>query len=284
MKAKHRGMKAGMVSRVAVAMVILLGCMTGSYAQVKSVNIHAHRGGAHEYDENTLYALSQTYEQGIRGFEIDIRLTKDGELVLFHDASLERMVGVEGPIEDLTLSEIKSLRTKVGNEIPTLDEVLHFFKDKEGVYLEFEMKTNNPMYDETELKEYCGQLVEKVYASKPATSSYLLTSFDKRPLAYLKENYPEAELMLIKSVALSEELLQEARELGLNRVACRIEGTSRAVVQQAKKEGFTVCLWPGTTIDDFLLGVALGGDRLCTDIPIAVSKWVDENAPWLELN
>lgn len=62
-----------------------------------------------------------------------------------------------------------------------------------------------------------------------------------------------------------------------------IDGTTRKMVRQAKKKGFTVCLWPGTSVEDFLLGVALGGDHLCTDVPLAVSEWVAANASWIRI-
>lgn len=267
--------------RLAIAM--LLCSFATSQAQVMEVKIHAHRGGAKEYEENTLEAFKETYKRGIRGYKTDIRLTKDGHLVLLHDGSLLHMTGIDRPIEELTLKELGKIKTKKGNPIPTLDEVLAFFKDKEGVYIEFEMKTNNPMYDEATLSRYCDQLYDKVYAAKPSTSLYVLTSFDKRPLKYLKENHPDAELMLIKSEELNAKLLQEADELGIKRVACMIDGTTRKMVRQAKKKGFTVCLWPGTSVEDFLLGVALGGDHLCTDVPLAVSEWVAANASWIRI-
>src|SRR5690606_4439708 len=71
-------------------------------AQDKSVQLFAHRAGAHEQDENTLQAFQNTYDQGLRGFETDIRMTQDGELVIFHDASLDRITGQQGIVEEMT--------------------------------------------------------------------------------------------------------------------------------------------------------------------------------------
>jgi len=268
-------------------LVILLGAFllppSDLLAQQAEVKVFAHRGGAHEYDENTMQAFQESYAKGIRGYETDIRITKDGHLVIFHDADLKRIMGKEGPIESLTLDEVKQLRTKKGNPIPTLDEVLAFFSDKPGVYIEFEMKTDKPMYDENTLTRYCDELHANVYASRPATSEYLLTSFDKRPLQYLKKTYPSADLLFIKSTGLSQEVLDEAKELGVNRVACNISNTTRAMVQEAKKQGFKVSLWPGRSVADFLLGVSLGSDYLCSDVPVQVTEWVKANAPHIPL-
>lgn len=259
----------------------LLG--TTAYAQQAEVKLFAHRGGAHEYDENTIGAFQASYDHGLRGYETDVRRTKDGQLVIFHDANLKRIVGNEEAIEDLTLAELKQLRTKKGNEIPTLDEVLAFFSDKPWVYIEFEMKTNKPMYDEKTLTAYCDELYEKVYAAMPPTSNYVLTSFDTRPLRYLKKTYPTVDLLLIKGAPLSQEVLDEAKEMNIDRVGCNIDGTTRAMVKKAKEQGFKVSLWPGHSVADFLLGVSLGSDYLCSDVPVAVTDWVNANAPWITL-
>lgn len=265
-----------------VLSVFLIG-MSLSYAQNTEVKLFGHRGGAYEYDENTMEAFQKTYDQGLRGYEIDIRKTKDNHLVLFHDANLKRIVGQEGAIEELTLEEVRGLRTKKGNAIPTVDEVLAFFSDKPGVYIEFEMKTTNPMYDDKTVEQYCDQLYKKVYEAVPANSEYLLTSFDKRPLRYLKTNYPSVDLLFIKSEGISQNLLDEAKELGVDRIGCNLDGTTRAMVKEAKKQGFKVSLWPGRSVDDFLLGLNLGSDYLCSDVPMEVTHWVQENAPWITL-
>ena len=269
--------------KIGIFFLIFMALTSAVYAQTAQVTLFAHRGGAHEYDENTMGAFRSTYEQGIRGYELDIRRTKDGKLVIFHDDSFERILGIEGGIEDLTLAEVKELRTKKGNPIPTLEEVVEFFKDKPGVYIEFEMKTNSPVYEEQELHKYCDDLYEKAYASKPQGSDYVLTSFDKRPLHYLKATYPEVDLLFIKGEALTQSVVEEAKAMGISRIGASVHKTSRNMVIEAKKQGITVSLWPGKSVDDFLLGVYLGSDYLCSDVPIAVSEWVKTNAPQIEI-
>lgn len=266
-----------------IIVALCLASYSFTYAQKAEVKLFAHRGGMLETDENTISAFETTYNKGLRGYETDIRITKDGHLVIFHDDSFDRMLGIKGSIESLTLKELKKLRTKKGNPIPTLEEFLEFFKDKDGVYIEFEMKTNKPLYEENILKKYCDMLYTKAYAAKPANSTYVLTSFDTRPLKYLKEKYPSVDLLLIKSEALSPKVLDEAKSLGIKRVGCRAEQTTRNMVTEAKKQGFTVSLWPGHTVEDFFLGVALGSDYLCSDVPYQVTEWVKNNAPWITL-
>ena len=54
--------------------------------------IHAHRGGRNEFDENTLSAFQASYAKGLRGFETDVRMCKDGALVIMHDGTIERTI------------------------------------------------------------------------------------------------------------------------------------------------------------------------------------------------
>ena len=87
--------------------------------------IYAHRGLWNErYPENSISAFRRAIEHGY-GIEIDIRLSKDGQIVVFHDDDLKRVCGVDKKVSELTLTELKALRLCGTQEtIPTLAEVL----------------------------------------------------------------------------------------------------------------------------------------------------------------
>lgn len=266
--------------------LIKLGCLAicsllcypqAATCQNQTVQLFAHRGGSFEFDENTMSAFEGSYNKGLRGFETDIRITRDGVLVISHDASLERTTGQKGIVEEMTAAELRKVKTKKGNPILFLDELLDYFADKPGIYLEFEMKTDEKSYPQEKLEKYCDQLYEKVTSKKPASSTYLFTSFDKRPLRYIKANYPDADMLFITSKPCSEETVNEALELGIKRLGCNLDGTSRASVKSAHKAGVLVSCWPGKSVEDFQLGIALGCDCLCSDIPVQVREWVDKN-------
>ena len=101
----------------------------------------AHRGSRFEFDENTMEAFRRSYDAGARGFEIDVRMTGDGDLILSHDESLYRTCGVDVQTEDLTTEECRRLRTRQGNPLAFCDEFCDFLSDKEDMYVEFEIKT-----------------------------------------------------------------------------------------------------------------------------------------------
>lgn len=265
---------------VIILIVVAFFSIQQVYAQKQAVQLFAHRGGAHEQDENTLQAFQSSYDQGIRGFETDVRMTRDGELILFHDGSLDRITGHQGSIEEMTSSELRKIKTKKGNPILFLDDFLVFLEDKPGVYLELEMKTSPETYPQPLLENYCDRLYEVATMGKPESSTYLFTSFDKRPLRYLKTTYSDVEMLFITSRPLTNEVVQETLELGLNRVGCNIGGTSRKMVEAAHEAGIHVSLWPGHSVEDFLLGIYPGSDYLCSDVPVGVLRFMNEKMPW----
>lgn len=75
----------------------------------KRVLVLAHRGGGGLWPESTLYAFEHAVELGVDVLEMDVQSTKDGELVVIHDDTVDRTTNGKGRVQDLTLTEIKAL-------------------------------------------------------------------------------------------------------------------------------------------------------------------------------
>lgn len=91
---------------------------------------YAHRGlWGGDIPENSLRAFEAAAREGV-GCELDVRVTADGKLVVFHDATLERMCGQPGRIDQLPFSLIRTFRLPDGSQIPTLDEALEAMAGK----------------------------------------------------------------------------------------------------------------------------------------------------------
>ena len=143
----------------------------------------AHRGlwGKEGAPENSMPAFRAAVERGF-GIELDVHLTKDKKLVVMHDASLLRTVGVEGKIEEMTLGELSSY-TLLGSEtgIPTLDEVLSLVDGKVPLLIELKCEKNArelSFYAAKRMSEYKGD--------------YCFESFDPRAVKALKKIAPDA--------------------------------------------------------------------------------------------
>jgi glycerophosphoryl diester phosphodiesterase len=104
----------------------------------------AHRGDHKEYPGNTLPAIKSAFELGVDGVEIDVRVSKDGVVVLIHDSSLKRMTGINKEVANLTYAELRKLDFGAKQEkwavtrIASLKEVLSSLP--KGKFLHIEMK------------------------------------------------------------------------------------------------------------------------------------------------
>lgn len=102
----------------------------------EEIMVIAHRGDWRNAPENSLQAIKNCIKMGVDMVEIDVRETKDGELVLMHDETIDRTTTGTGMVSNWTLDSLKSLRLVDGlnvptdHQIPTLEEALLVAKDK----------------------------------------------------------------------------------------------------------------------------------------------------------
>lgn len=266
------------------ALLLTFICLTSAVAQTQTIRAFAHRGGRMERDENTLEAFQESWNGGYTGFETDVRMSRDGVLYIMHDESLDRTTNGHGILEEMISSEIDVLRTKKGHHILRFDELIHFFDGKDSLYVEWEFKTRpERLYPQQRLEEYAEKVYQGVQAIRSRGSQFVFTSSDYRGLRYLQEHHPEADLLLIVSKPICDETITLAKTVGIKSLGCTMSGTSREMVQKAHKAGLIVSLWPGQSVEDFMLGAYLGADRMCTDVPFAVKTWIQQNAPWLNV-
>jgi glycerophosphoryl diester phosphodiesterase len=122
---------------------LLILCGAGAFAQTKSVVVIAHRGEHLRHPENTIPAFQAAVDAGADFFELDVRTTADGKLVLMHDRNVDRMTGGKGDVAKMTFEDLRQLEVGVnlgpgfpGTPIPTFDEALAFAHGKIGVYID----------------------------------------------------------------------------------------------------------------------------------------------------
>ena len=166
------------------------------------MKIIAHRGLSSRYPENTLLAFRKALEAGKDGIETDLRLSADGEVVLFHDKDLARITGAKGSVETSSLQELKTLDAGEGERIPTLDELLMLVDGKSTLILE--IKYNADTYD-----QLCRIVAQKI------TGKYEwieVSCFEDRVLELMHRLDPRIRLhKLIKEAAVFEQEDFDAR-------------------------------------------------------------------------
>ena len=90
-----------------------------------------HRGTRTVFDENTIKAFKKAIEYGANYIELDVRKTKDEQLIIMHDATLDRMTNGTGRLDNFNYEELKTIKTKKCQEqIPLLSEVLELLNRK----------------------------------------------------------------------------------------------------------------------------------------------------------
>ena len=84
--------------------------------------IFGHRGVPEEYQENTMAGFKRAVELGLDGVELDVFLTKDNRLVVFHDLDVERLTGAKGLVPDMTWNQLKDLEIQVHRVVEVVIE------------------------------------------------------------------------------------------------------------------------------------------------------------------
>lgn len=123
------------------------------------MKIWAHRGCSQRYPENTLLAFEKAANlKGLTGIELDIQMTRDGEMVVIHDERVDRTTEGIGFVRDHTLAELKKLHIYADvnpvQQIPTIEEVLDLLEPimKSGLKLNIELKNSIFPYEGMEQK------------------------------------------------------------------------------------------------------------------------------------
>ena len=154
--------------------------------------IIAHRGFSSQYPENTMLAFRKAVEAGCDGIELDVHLSKDGEVVVIHDEFVDRVTGGrKGLVKDMTAGELGRIDVSSGhpgsfgfNPIPTLREYFEFARTQD-IFTNIELKNT--------IVEYEG-LEEKVIAlirEYGLLDRVLFSSFNHRSMVKAKKLSPE---------------------------------------------------------------------------------------------
>lgn len=162
------------------------------------MKIWAHRGCSQRYPENTLLAFEKAAAlNGLTGIELDIQMTRDGELVVIHDERVDRTTEGIGCVREYTLLELKKLHIYADHnpcqKIPTIGEVLDLLKDKlrDGMKINIELK--NGIYPYTGMEEKIIELVGKYGLEK----NVIYSSFNALSLAKIREMDDSVEIGIL---------------------------------------------------------------------------------------
>jgi len=184
-------MKNIRASALALAVTAVTGLAGASAAQAAPkdpfINI-AHRGASGHLPEHTFAAYDLALKMGADYIEQDLQETKDGELVVLHDGTLDRTTDCTGRVKDRTLAEIKQCDAGNGQEVPTLGEVFERYGHRVNYYIETKA---------TGIGERLLEVLDEYHLRQPAVNRWqvLIQSFSTDTLQQIHAIDPELPLI-----------------------------------------------------------------------------------------
>jgi glycerophosphoryl diester phosphodiesterase len=210
-----------------------------------------HRGVMGVEPENTLRSFVAAEHAGLDVIELDLHLSKDGALVVMHDARVDRTTDGTGPIVERTLDELRALDAGRGERIPVFDEVL----DAVRLPLQAEIKD-----------VAAARALAEVMHRRNLTARVEVSSFHDEAITEISRLVPGVRTALIAS-RYGTDVVDRAVEAGAATVCLNIRRLTLEIVEQARKADLKIIGWVVNTQDHLRLARALGLDGATTDYP-----------------
>ena len=232
----------------------------------------AHRGASGDRPENTRAAFERAIELSADMIETDLHVTRDGVVVIHHDASLERF-GLEGEIRDLTAQELARLDVAPDAvehaAIPTLLDLLDDFADRVDFNLELKVGVS-AAYDGLE-----AQVIEEL-ERRALLSRMLLSCFEDEVLERLRARSAEARLAVLVSHQNPHGIFERAERVAAEAINPQCFLVDAALVEEAHARGLAVYPYTANERPEMTRLLDLGVDGVITNFPARLRQLVEE--------
>ncbi|WP_283403681.1 glycerophosphodiester phosphodiesterase [Halorubrum sp. DM2] len=222
-----------------------------SQTERDDVVLIGHRGCAGQYPENTVEAIGRASPH-VDAVEVDVRRCASGELVVFHDAELDRLTEGTGRVADAEWDELRELTVlDSGEPIPRLDEALRALPDGTAVNVEIKDR---------------GVAGDALDAVGEADAEAWFSSFRPKALATLRDRDPTTDRALLVADGSAERAAAAATDLGCVAVHPPIDlATEPGFVETVREAGLRVNAWTATDRGDAEELLAAGVDGIIAD-------------------
>ncbi|MBD0740012.1 glycerophosphodiester phosphodiesterase [Streptomyces sp. CBMA29] len=210
-----------------------------------------HRGVMGVEPENTLRSFRRAEKAGLDQIELDLHLSKDGALIVMHDADVDRTTDGAGLVRDLTLDEIRGLDAGLGERVPVFEEVLE--------------AVGRPI--QAEIKDVAAaRALADALSAHGATDRVSVLSFHDEALAEIRTLLPDVRTVLVAG-DLGPEIVTRAQAVGARLVSLELRQLNLDVVERCQAAGIAVMAWTVNTAQEWALARALRLDGAATDLP-----------------
>ena len=201
--------------------------------------------------ENTLRSFVRAERAGMDAIELDLHLSKDGALVVMHDADVDRTTDGKGPVAEKTLAELRELDAGHGERVPVFEEVL----DAVQAPLQAEIKD-----------VAAARALADVIRRRDLLDRVTVSSFHDDAVAEIASLAPGVRTVLIAD-RWGEDIVDRAKAVDAGALALNIRRLTLETVEQAHGESLQVIGWVVNTQDHLRLVRALELDGATTDLP-----------------
>ncbi len=237
--------------------------------------VYGHRGAAVEAPENTLPSFKLAEKLGVYGVEMDLHTSKDGELIVIHDETLDRTTNGRGLVHSYNLKEIKKLDAGfksgnkwVGTRVSTLREV---FEGLGRINYYLEIKQSSKVYPGIEEKML--NLIDEFNLK----SNVQVISFDFDSLEIVRKLDKKIKTGLLY-IGKSSWFISIAKNLKINFLQPAFNLVYKEDIEIARKNGFKVAAWTVDTPEDIKRAIDLKVDSITSNNPRLVLRTLKKYA------
>ena len=241
-----------------VLILFAMGLIFNSCTPPKNTLIIGHRGAKGHLAENTLPSIDKALELGVDGIEIDVFRCASGELVVFHDQTLEKLTNATGYIEQLELDSIRNIEVHNGFTIPTLEEVMNLIDGR--VVLNIELKgTQTAVLTNALLQDY---FKKGIWSS----DKILISSFNWEELRLFYEVNTEVPIAVLTEDD-PLDAIPVAKTLNAVAINPNFKSLNKENVAKIKEASLQLFPWTVNQPEDITALIDLGVDGIITDFP-----------------
>ncbi len=212
-----------------------------------------HRGAAGHAPENTLTAIQKAIALGCDFAEVDVRRTRDGELILLHDERVDRTTDGEGPVDGMSIERVRKLKGMGGERIPTLAQALHAANGRIGLMLELKVQG----------------ITDKVRSAVRRSrfrSPLVYASFAAEEMREIRTAIPSATTMVLMDT-LPRDPITHVRHVRATHAGLRFSTVTRPLIEGFHDAGLRVFVYTVNEPKDIRSAVSVGVDSIISDFP-----------------
>ncbi|NDI99534.1 glycerophosphodiester phosphodiesterase [Flavobacterium sp. LaA7.5] len=217
-----------------------------------------HRGAKGHIAENTLESFTKALDLGAEAVELDVHVCATGELVVFHDFTVDRTTNGSGEVHQLSLAELKALQVEDQYTIATLEEVLAFLQGR--CFINIEMKgrhTAKPL----------AKLLEKYTEDKRfAYNDIIVSSFQYEELKQMSQLNPDVPLGILTQASVAQ-AWEWAVEFSAKAIHPHYSLLTETNVERVREAGFKIYTWTVNEPEDIARVKSYGVDGIISDYP-----------------